>query len=48
MVSEILAVSAAWSRALIGFTADLDPWVRSVAYVGTDLFLGVLGGDRNT
>ncbi len=41
MVSEILAVSAAWSRALIGFTADLDPWVRSVAYVGTDLFLGV-------
>lgn len=41
MVSEILAVSAAWSRALIEFTADLDPWVQSVAYVGTDLFLGV-------
>ncbi|PDP87944.1 hypothetical protein CQJ94_08955 [Glycomyces fuscus] len=41
MVSEILAVSAAWSRAVVEFAADLDPWVQSVAHVGTDLFLGV-------
>ncbi|WP_017572160.1 phosphatase PAP2 family protein [Nocardiopsis halotolerans] len=41
MVSEIFAISAAWSRAVIEFTADLDPWVQNVAYLGTDLFLGV-------
>ncbi|GAA0975337.1 phosphatase PAP2 family protein [Nocardiopsis tropica] len=41
MVSEIFAVSAAWSRAVIEFTAGLDPWVQQAAYLGTDLFLGV-------
>lgn len=41
MVSELFAVSAAWSRAVIEFAAELDPWVQDAAYVGTDLFLGV-------
>ncbi|MFD3688462.1 phosphatase PAP2 family protein [Nocardiopsis sp. NPDC058631] len=41
MVSEILAVSATWSRAVIEFAAGLDPWVQEAAYLGTDLFLGV-------
>lgn len=41
MVSEIFAVSATWSRAVIEFAAGLDPWVQEAAYLGTDLFLGV-------
>lgn len=39
MISEIFAVSAAWSRAVIEFSAELDPWVRTVAETGTDLLL---------
>ncbi|WP_017603129.1 phosphatase PAP2 family protein [Nocardiopsis alkaliphila] len=41
MVSEIFTISAAWSRAVIEFAAELDPWMQSAAEVGTDLFLGV-------
>lgn len=41
MVSEILDVSAAWSRSLIEFADGLDPWVQTAAVWGTDLFLGV-------
>lgn len=41
MVSEIFAISAAWSRAVIEFAAGLDPWLQSAAELGTDLFLGV-------
>ena len=41
MVSEIFAVSATWSRAVIEFADGLDPWVQEAAYLGTDLFLGV-------
>lgn len=41
MVSEIFAISAAWSRAVIEFAAGLDPWAQSAAELGTDLFLGV-------
>lgn len=39
MTSEIFAVSAAWSRSLIEFAEGLDPWVRSVTELGTDLLL---------
>ncbi|MET9710446.1 phosphatase PAP2 family protein [Nocardiopsis alba] len=41
MVSEIFAISAAWSRAVIEFAAGLDPWMQTAAEWGTDLFLGV-------
>ncbi|GHC95874.1 hypothetical protein GCM10007079_47820 [Nocardiopsis terrae] len=41
MVSEIFATSAAWSRAVIEFADGLDPWARTAAQWGTDLFLGV-------
>ena len=41
MVSEIFAISAAWSRSVIEFAAGLDPWMQSAAEMGTDLFLGV-------
>ncbi|MEU3015842.1 MULTISPECIES: phosphatase PAP2 family protein [unclassified Nocardiopsis] len=41
MVSEIFAVSAAWSRAIIEFAEGLDPWMQTAAEWGTDLFLGV-------
>ena len=41
MVSEIFAISAAWSRAVIEFATGLDPWMQSAAELGTDLFLGV-------
>lgn len=41
MFSEIFAASAAWSRAVIEFAAGLDPWVQTVAEVGTDLLLGL-------
>lgn len=40
MVSEIFTISAAWSRAVIEFAAELDPWMQSAAELGTDLFLG--------
>ncbi|MCY9786171.1 phosphatase PAP2 family protein [Nocardiopsis sp. EMB25] len=40
MVSEILAISAAWSRAVVGAVAELDPWTRHAFDVGTELFLG--------
>lgn len=39
MISEIFAVSAAWSRSLIEFAEGLDPWVQSVTELGTDLLL---------
>lgn len=39
MISEIFTVSAAWSRALIEFAAELDPWAQTAAEVGTDLLL---------
>ncbi|WP_017585809.1 phosphatase PAP2 family protein [Nocardiopsis ganjiahuensis] len=41
MVSEIFAISAAWSRSVIEFADGLDPWVQTAAELGTDLFLGV-------
>ncbi|WP_150240540.1 phosphatase PAP2 family protein [Nocardiopsis quinghaiensis] len=41
MVSEILAVSAAWSRAVIESAVDLPSWTQDAAHAGTDLFLGV-------
>ncbi|CAL9514554.1 hypothetical protein SUDANB121_03727 [Nocardiopsis dassonvillei] len=41
MVSEIFDISAAWSRAVIGFAAGLDPWVQQAAHIGTDLILVV-------
>ncbi|MBR8744181.1 phosphatase PAP2 family protein [Nocardiopsis sp. MG754419] len=41
MVSEIFAISATWSRAVIEFAAGLDPWMQTAAELGTDLFLGV-------
>ncbi|MDT0328241.1 phosphatase PAP2 family protein [Nocardiopsis lambiniae] len=41
MISEILAISAAWSRAVIEFAGGLHPWVREAAHLGTDLFLVV-------
>lgn len=40
MVSEIFAISAAWSRAVIEFGAGLDPWMQTAAEWGTDLLLG--------
>lgn len=39
MISEIFAVSAAWSRSLIEFAEGLDPWAQSVTELGTDLLL---------
>ena len=39
MISEIFAVSAAWSRSLIEFAEGLDPWIQSVTELGTDLLL---------
>lgn len=39
MISEIFAVSAAWSRSLIEFADGLDPWVQTVTEFGTDLLL---------
>ncbi|MBE2998778.1 phosphatase PAP2 family protein [Nocardiopsis sp. HNM0947] len=39
MISEIFAVSAAWSRSVIEFADGLDPWVQGVAEFGTDLLL---------
>lgn len=41
MVSEIFAISAAWSRSVIEFADGLDPWMQTAAEWGTDLFLGV-------
>ncbi|WP_159944229.1 MULTISPECIES: phosphatase PAP2 family protein [unclassified Nocardiopsis] len=41
MVSEILDVSAAWSRSVIESAADLPPWAQSAVHAGTDLLLGV-------
>lgn len=41
MVSDIFAISAAWSRSLIEFADGLDPWMQTAAEWGTDLFLGV-------
>ncbi|WP_116245678.1 phosphatase PAP2 family protein [Nocardiopsis sp. FIRDI 009] len=41
MVSEILAISAGWSRAVVGAVAELDPWAQYAFDVGTELFLGV-------
>jgi membrane-associated phospholipid phosphatase len=41
MASEIFAVSAAWSRAVIEFAVELPPWAQNTAHTGTDLFLGV-------
>lgn len=39
MISEIFAVSATWSRAVIEFAAELDPWAQTAAEMGTDLLL---------
>ncbi|MFD6950739.1 hypothetical protein A6A08_14500 [Nocardiopsis sp. TSRI0078] len=41
MVSEILDVSAAWSRAVTGFAVHLPAWVQNAVHAGTDLLLGV-------
>lgn len=41
MLSDIFALSAAWSRTVIEFAADLPPWLQSTAHAGTDLLLGV-------
>ncbi|GAA1073179.1 phosphatase PAP2 family protein [Nocardiopsis exhalans] len=41
MVSEIFAISTAWSRSLIEFADGLAPWAQTAAVWGTDLFLGV-------
>ena len=40
MLSDIFALSAAWSRTVIEFAADLPPWLQSTAHAGTDLLLG--------
>ncbi len=39
MISEIFAVSSAWSRAMIELSTELDPWAQSAAKAGTDLLL---------
>ncbi|GHD29442.1 phosphatase PAP2 family protein [Nocardiopsis kunsanensis] len=39
MISEIFAVSAAWSRSLIEFGDGLAPWTKAVVELGTDLLL---------
>jgi undecaprenyl-diphosphatase len=41
MVSEILDGSSAWSRAVVGAVAELDPWWRHAFDLGTELLLGV-------
>src|SRR5699024_7478785 len=39
MISEIFAISSAWSRAMIELSTELDPWAQSAAKAGTDLLL---------
>ncbi|WP_017581357.1 phosphatase PAP2 family protein [Nocardiopsis valliformis] len=41
MFSEIFAVSAAWSRAVVDSVAEFDPWVQHAFDLGTELLLGV-------
>ncbi|KOX17081.1 phosphatase PAP2 family protein [Nocardiopsis sp. NRRL B-16309] len=41
MTTEILRVSSAWSRAVVGAVAELDPAWRHAFDLGTELLLGV-------